>query len=44
MQAVMVLTGAGHVCAVQEEGIVNKTKKTSRALNTHLMTKARSSD
>jgi SAM-dependent methyltransferase len=44
MQAVMVLAGAGHVCAVQDEGIANKAKKTSKALNTHLMTKARSSN
>jgi hypothetical protein len=44
MQAVMVLTGAGHVCAVQEDAVANKAKKTSRALNTHLMTKARSSN
>ncbi len=44
MQAVMVLAGAEHVCAVQEDGIANKAKKTSRALNTHLMTKARSSN
>lgn len=43
MQAVMVLAGGGHVCAVQDDAIVNKAKKTSRALNTHLMTKARSS-
>jgi hypothetical protein len=43
VQAVMVLTGAGHVCAVQDDGIANKAKKTSRALNTHLMTKSRSS-
>jgi hypothetical protein len=42
IQAIMVLTGAGHVCAVQDEGIANKAKKTSRALNTHLMNKARS--
>jgi hypothetical protein len=44
MQAVMVLTGAGHVCAVQEDAVASKVKKTSRALNTHLMTKARSSN
>jgi SAM-dependent methyltransferase len=43
IQAVMVLAGAGHMCAVQDEGIANKAKKTSRALNTHLMNKARSS-
>jgi SAM-dependent methyltransferase len=43
MQAVMALAGAGHVYAVQDDGIANKAKKTSRALNTHLMNKARSS-
>jgi hypothetical protein len=44
MQAVMVLSGAGHVCPVQEDAVITgKVKKTSRALNTHLMNSARSS-
>lgn len=38
----MVLTGAGQVCAAQEDAAANKVKKTSRALNTYLMTQARS--
>lgn len=44
IQAVMVLTGGGQVCGVQEDAVINKMKKTSRALNIHLMTKARSSN
>jgi hypothetical protein len=43
MQAMMVLTGAGHVCPAQEDAVISKVKKTSRALNTHLMHSARSS-
>jgi hypothetical protein len=43
MQAIMVLTGGGHACPVQEDAVINKVKKTSRALNTHLMNNARSS-
>jgi hypothetical protein len=39
-----VYCGAGHVCMVQEDAVASKVKKTSRALNTHLMTKARSSN
>ncbi len=44
MQAIMVLTGGGHVCPVQDDAVISKVKKTSRALNTLLMTKARSSN
>ncbi|WP_446012169.1 hypothetical protein [Candidatus Electrothrix sp.] len=43
MQAMMVLTGGGHACPVQEDAVISKVKKTSRALNTHLMNSARSS-
>ncbi len=44
MQAMMVLTGAGHACPVQEDAVItSKVKKNSRALNTFLMNSARSS-
>jgi SAM-dependent methyltransferase len=43
MQAMMVLTGADYVCPAQEDAVISKVKKTSRALNTHLMHSARSS-
>jgi len=44
IQAVMVLTGSGHVCAVQDDAVISRVKKNSRALNLHLITKARSSN
>ena len=40
----MVLTGSGHVCAVQDDAVISRVKKNSRALNIHLITKARSSN
>jgi SAM-dependent methyltransferase len=42
-QAVMVLTGAGHLCAVQDDAVIAKAKKRTDKLNAHLMAKARSS-
>jgi len=44
IQAVMVLTGSGHVCAVQDDAVISRVKKNSRALNLHLAAKARSSN
>jgi len=43
LQAVMVLTGAGHLSAAQEDGVVGKAKKHTDRLNTHLCHKARGS-
>jgi SAM-dependent methyltransferase len=43
LQAVMVLTGAGHLSAAQEDGVVAKAKKQTDKLNTHLCHKARGS-
>lgn len=43
IQAVMVLSGAGVLLAAQDEATASKAKKRTERLNTHLMTKARSS-
>ena len=43
VQAVMVLTGGGHLAAVQEEAIVAKVKKQTDRLNAYLRQKARGS-
>ncbi|MCX5864967.1 MAG: class I SAM-dependent methyltransferase [Deltaproteobacteria bacterium] len=40
-QAMVVLTGAGHLAAVQDEGVISKTKKCTDKLNAHLINKAR---
>ncbi len=44
VQAVMVLSGAGVLLAAQDEAAIVKAKKRTERLNTHLMTKARSSN
>ncbi len=44
VQAVMVLSGAGPLHAVQDEAISAKTRKRTERLNTHLMMKARGSN
>jgi len=43
MQAVIVLSGAGHLAALQDEVVSNKAKKQSDKLNAYLMIKARDS-
>ncbi len=43
-QAVMVLAGIGHVCAVQDEHIVSKARRQTDRLNANLMNKARGSN
>ena len=43
IQAVLVLTGAGALLAAQDDAASAKAKKRTDRLNTHLMTKARSS-
>ncbi len=42
IQAMMVLTGGGHLASVQDEQHSNKAKKRTEKLNQHLMDKARS--
>jgi SAM-dependent methyltransferase len=42
LQAVMVLTGAGHLQPAQEEALAAKAKKSAERINAHLMGKARS--
>ena len=42
-QAAMVLTGAGHLAAVQDEALIAKAKKHTDKLNAHLIDKARGS-
>ena len=44
MQAAMVLAGAGHLGAVQDEAVIAKAKKHTDKLNTHLIDKARGSN
>lgn len=44
MQAVMVLTGAGHLAAVQEDAVMARAKKHTDNLNAYLMNKARGSN
>lgn len=43
IQAIIILTGAGHLAAVQDEAITYKTKKQTDKLNAHLIDKARGS-
>lgn len=43
MQAMMVLTGAGHLAAVQDDGVTARTKECTGRLNAHLIDKARGS-
>jgi SAM-dependent methyltransferase len=43
LQAVMVLTGGGHLALVQEDAVIQKAKKSTEKLNAHLMNKARGS-
>jgi SAM-dependent methyltransferase len=40
-QAVLVLAGAGHLAAAQEEGVVSRASRQTDKLNTHLMQRAR---
>lgn len=42
-QAVLILIGAGHLAAVQDDALTPKVKKRTDKLNAHLMHKARSS-
>jgi SAM-dependent methyltransferase len=42
VQATLILTGAGHLTAVQDEGVTVKAKKACDKLNTLLLNKARS--
>ncbi len=42
-QAVMVLTGGGHLSAVQDDAVQSKAKKRTDKMNAHLMSKARGS-
>ena len=42
-QAAMILTGAGHLAAVQDDAVIAKAKKNTDKLNAFLMNKARSS-
>jgi len=43
LQAVVVLTGAGHVAAVQDDAVVNKVAKATARLNTFLIERAHGS-
>lgn len=42
MQAMMVLTGTGHLAAVQDEAVVSKARKCCERINAHIINKARS--
>jgi len=42
-QAVMILTGAGNLSAVQDDAVISKAKKHTDKLNAHLIDKARGS-
>ena len=44
LQAALLLTGAGHLAAVQDEDVARKAKKQTDPLNTHLQSLARSSN
>jgi hypothetical protein len=44
IQSDMVLTGAGHLAAVQEDNVITKTKKQTDKLNAYLCQKARGSN
>lgn len=43
LQAAMVLSGAGHLAAVQDEALITKARKHTDKLNAHLLYKARGS-
>ncbi|MCX6179070.1 MAG: methyltransferase regulatory domain-containing protein [Chlorobiales bacterium] len=43
LQAVMLLTGAGHIAPAQDDAMAAKTKRHTEKLNAYLMAKARSS-
>lgn len=43
MQAILLLSGVGHMVAAQDDAVIVKAKKTSDKLNQHLMNKSRSS-
>lgn len=43
MQATLVLAGAGHIIAVQDDSVINKAKKQCDKLNAHIFAKARGS-
>ncbi|HCI15025.1 MAG TPA: methyltransferase [Gallionellaceae bacterium] len=43
LQALMVLTGGGHLLAVQDDAVIAKAKKHAERLNAHLMNKSRGS-
>lgn len=43
VQAVLVLSGAGHLAAVQDEAVIAKARKHTDKLNAHLIQKARGS-
>jgi hypothetical protein len=43
VQAALVLTGAGHLAAVQDDAVIGKAKKHAEKLNAHLINKARGS-
>ena len=44
LEAALLLTGAGHLAAAQEDDVIGKATKQTDALNTHLMSLARSSN
>lgn len=43
LQAVLVLAGAGHLHAVQDDAVISKAKKQTDRINLHLLNKARGS-
>lgn len=43
MQAIMVLSGAGYLAPVQDDGVIAKSRKYADKINVHLMAKARAS-
>jgi hypothetical protein len=43
LQAVIVLTGGGHLVSVQDDAAINKVKKVTEKLNAHLINKSRGS-
>lgn len=44
LNAIVVLAGAGHLCAAQDDATISKVRKQIEKLNLHLMDKARSSN
>ncbi|KJS40060.1 MAG: methyltransferase [Rhodospirillaceae bacterium BRH_c57] len=43
LQAALVLVGAGHLAAVQDDAVIGKARKTTDKINAHLIRKARGS-